>query len=235
MEELCNVYDLGEAVPAPKDLPSDATAAQKTKHTKQKKAYQAYQRKVKLLVWWWDSYLPMVVGVDCWGPNTRLYKLPIDTFDDENGKTKVFVTKAGEAFGLIQFENSRERWIKIFQWKDANPTLKNPPQYSSKKSETLPFKAKWSDHTHGQGTGWDPAAYEVYNERLRMVIAFREQEKADGNPKMKRGLELVKEAHNIPLTQTGPVSSRKRKAPEVEVVGGDEDDATQILIIVEDE
>ena len=60
MEELCNVYDLGEAVPAPKDLPSDATAAQKSKHAKQKKAYQAYQRKVAILVWWWDSYLPIL-------------------------------------------------------------------------------------------------------------------------------------------------------------------------------
>ena len=91
----------------------------------------AYKRKKQILLWWVDCYLAMIVGVDSWGPTVRPYFLPTDKRKDANGKEKVCIPRAGEAFGLVQFENSHERWVEVFKWKKANPGKKNPPQYSA--------------------------------------------------------------------------------------------------------
>ena len=42
------------------------------------------------------------------------------------------------------------------------------------------MKAKWSDEVQGKGSGWDREAYQVYYERMREVIAWREEEKDTG-------------------------------------------------------
>ena len=227
VEELSDVWNVGAKVEEPGPVAEDASSTEKTKHTKKKKAHKAHKRKCDILIWYLDSFLPMVVGVDFWGPNIRLCNLPIDTFEVSNGKKKVCVSKAGEAFALVQFENSRERWINIFKWKKANPGKKNPPQYSKKRPETHECKSKWSDYAHGQGSGWDPEAFGVHNQRLKEVKALREEEDKDGYPKMNFGNKLLGKFLDIPVNQDGPVSEKQR-AQEVEVQHAAEDDVTVI-------
>ena len=169
----------------------------------------AKKGKEQMLTWYLDEWLPTVVGIDWWGLKTRCYNLPTDK-QTVNRKTKVCVTKTTEGFGLLQFENSRKRWLETFKWKDANPKAKRPPQYSKKKPDTHIFKSKWSDENHGKGSGWANEAYKVFMERVRRVGEFREEEEQNGSPRMNYGRLLVKRANKIKDDETCPPSKRRK-------------------------
>ena len=172
IDEIMESWNLGEA-------PGDDA---------EEDAKEAYARQVLILTWYLDEYVPMAVGVDWWGPETRPYKLMVDTTDVE-GKEKVLVTVTSEAFGLLQYENCRSRWINIFKWRKKNKGKKGrkSPQYNRNKPETAPFKAKWSDYKAGQCSGWDPQAFHVFKERKDQIKEFRSR--------------LIKNRHIIPRNQ----------------------------------
>ena len=166
-------------------------------------------------MWYNNSYLPNAVGVAYWGPTIRPYNLPTDKF--LIGKEmKMYVTPAGEAFGLIQYENSRDRWLAILKWRREHPGEKW--SYSKNKEETHQFKSKWSDYSHGQGSGWEPAVIDVYNARQAAIRAFREADLENGNAKMEFGKTLIR----LHLGVTGEVyEPANKKLKQVEV--GDEE------------
>ena len=229
VREVANCWAIGPRVKKPKDLPNNASADKKAKYEQDDAKCKAYLRKLDVLLWFVDCYLPMTVGTDNWGLNVRPYHLPTDSIQDENGKSRVHVPTAGQAFALVQFENSRQRWIEIFKWRDANPGKKNPPQYSKKKPDTHHFKALWSDYSHGQGSGWDPLAYASYNARVREIKAFREEEAAKGSPRMKFAKQLIRDFHEIPKDQTGPVTRAARQQVVVEEDDGDETEGEDLI------
>ena len=153
VEHMLDIYNIPEepAQPLrPDELNEEAETdeiAEYNEQTQDYKAQMATHKRLKnaktsqeeLLTWYLDEWLPTVVGIDWSGPKIRCYHLPTDK-SKVNRKTKVCITKTTEAFGLLQFENSRQRWLETFKWKDANPKAKRPPQYSKKKTETHIFK-----------------------------------------------------------------------------------------------
>ena len=72
-----------------------------------KKAKVLRQACVDLLIWYWDKWLPAVAGVEFWGVNTRLEKLPVDKILLGEKKI-VLINGATEGFGLLQYENSQD-------------------------------------------------------------------------------------------------------------------------------
>ena len=210
LDDLLNVYDIPELTnepvkPAEPGEGDDVSDEEMTHYNEERTAYKASMQEYKalkqkikcnetILTWYLDEWLPTVVGLDWWKPSIRCYRLPTDK-SKVNNKTKVYVTKTTEAFGLLQFENSRERWLETFKWKKANPHLKRAPQYSTKKPETHIFKSKWSDDTLGKGSGWNKEAYKVFMIRVKHVGDFRAVEVQHGSPKMCFGRLLVKRTH----------------------------------------
>ena len=225
LEDLLNVYDIPELTnepvkPAEPGEQDDGSDEELTHYNEERTAYKASMREYKalkqkikcnetMLTWYLDEWLPAVAGLDWWKPSIRCYCLPTDKWK-VNTKTKVCVTKTTEAFGLLQFENSRERWLETFKWKKANPQMKRAPQYSTKKPETHKFKSKWSDDSFGQGSGWNKEAYKVFMKRIEHVGKFRAEEVRLGSPKMRFGRSLVKKKHGIDESETSAPTGKRR-------------------------
>ena len=107
------VWDIGEVVQEPEVPPTNASKPIKEKYKKDKAKYDAYQHKYDLKLWYINLYLTAAAGAEFWGPKIKPYKLPTDNYKD--GDTlKMHVPAAAEAFGLVQFENSRARWLACF-------------------------------------------------------------------------------------------------------------------------
>ena len=98
-----------------------------------------------------------------------------------------------------------------------NPGKKNPPQCGQKKPDTHIFKAKWSDYSHGQGSGWDPEAYSVFNRRMEAIKAFREEEAANGFPRMKEAQKLIRAYNEIPEGQNSHPSRAAARRQQVQL------------------
>ena len=194
---------------------------------------KAYNRKIVVLIWYLDAWLPNVVLPIWWGPTIRVHKLMIDT-TDVLGEIKVLMTVTSEGFGLLQFENSRNKWIEIFKWKKINGSRKKAPQYSKNKhEETKQFKAKWSESKNGQCSGWDTVAYSTFNQRKDHIRKFREEDAADDYKRMKFGQSLIKAAREIAQNVTEHTNKRRRTANGDTNNGGG--DAVMPIITIEDE
>ena len=170
-----------------------------------------YDKKVLILTWYLDIWLPFVVGVDWFGPMIRPYKLMTDMVEIL-GKQKVLVTVTSEAFGLLQYENSREVWINNFKYKLLHGEKKTPPQYNAKKAEMSIYKAKWSNANSGQCSGWDRAAFGVFEERKNQIKAFRAEEAKNDYKKMKYGQGLIKIANKIEVDAADPAKRAAKRA-----------------------
>jgi hypothetical protein len=195
-EELKRVWDIPE-------VPSEDASEE---------VNDSYTRKKAVLVWYLDSWLPMMAGPEFWGPLTRPYKLMTD-FTDVNGKEKVLVTVTSEGFGLMIFENCREKWIEIYKYKKINGQKKQAPTYNKKKPETHKYKAKWSDSKVGQNSSWDLAGPRTMLAHMKVIQAFREEEATNDFPRMKMGQGFIKEEHQIDDGVTGP-PKKKRKTSD---------------------
>ena len=180
-----------------------------------------------------DAWLPNVVLPIWWGPTIRVRKLMIDT-TDVLGEIKVLMTVTSEGFGLLQFENSRNKWIEIFKWKKINGSRKKAPQCSKNKhEETKQFKAKWSESKNGQCSVWDAVAYSTFNQRKDHIRKFRENDAADGYKRMKFGQTLIKAAREIAQNETEHTNKRRRTANGGTNNGGG--DAVMPVITIDDE
>ena len=155
--------------------------------------------------------MPKIASPTYWGPTIRPYKLMTDVMEVE-GRKGVLVTSSTEGFGQVQYENSRDKWIEIFKWKDIHGWKKTAPQYNSNKPDTAPFKSKWSEHKTGQGSGWDPVAISTYKQRQDAIKKWRDDDKEDDCRKMKECRLLIKVANEIEAGQTGPARKRRRVA-----------------------
>ena len=209
---------VGEAPLEPEKPGNDATEDAKEQYTKDKATWDElkakYDAKCEAKLWYYDRYLPKAVGDDSLlNIRVRGYKHILEN----NGKKKVILTSATEAYALIQYQNSRDRWIAVFQWKkDSNKTGIKPPMYNSNKDETKAFKCKWSDYAHGQGSGWDPDALRVYDQRRQALKDFRNKEYEDGFPRVKEALAMIRKRHEIPddeLSYPGKKKGKKAVAP----------------------
>ena len=209
VEELLTVYEVAdEEVPDSSDDPLE---------------FGKYQRKIEVLTWHLNVWLPMVVGVDWWGPHIRANKLLTDTTEVE-GRQKVLVTKSSEAFGLLQYKNSRSRWIEVFKWKQANPGKgKQAPQCHKKDPSTHKFKSKWSDAKEGQCSGWDSVALRTFKRRLKGIEDIRNH--VNCPRRMEFGRECIRKALGLREEEDG----RPKKRRKVQLVEDEDDELMQNL------
>ena len=124
-----------------------------------------------------------------------------------NGKDKVCVTVASEAFGLLVLENCREKWRNIFEFKQQHGVGAAIPVTGD---ESLPFKAKWTDSKCGRIKfgGWDAEAYTFFEDAKVKVKTVRQNDSANNFETQEFALTLLREKHNI--TATAPGKKRKR-------------------------
>ena len=178
----------------------------------------AYNWKIVVLTWYLDIWLPMVVGVDFFGPSIRPCALMVDKFKDPNdgNKEKVCVTVTSEAYDLIQLENSRDKWAAVCAYKDEKGWKKTLPSHNEKKPATHQFKSKWSDAKSGQQCCWDPVDFAAFKQRKASIKKIRGEQAEKDNGSFKFCQNLIKEARE--LEEEGQKRPAKRARLEVEVV-----------------
>jgi len=185
----------------------------------------ANQEKQVLLLWYLDDWLPEVVGHDFWDQTNRTTRRVTDKIHlpgDKSGNKKVLVPITGEAFGLLMFANCRERWIESFACQAKN-NGKKPPQYRKNNPETHKYKNKWSSSRGGRqiGGGWDEEAFKYYNSMIAHLKSIRDEEKATGEKRFEKGLEIVRNHHKKRDSNSNhsnndaPAKRRKKKTPVV--------------------
>ena len=186
-----------------------------------KEYHEKYEQKMKLTLWYFDDYMTMIAGTQYWGNDVKTRFLPTDMMDLE-GEQKVIVTITSEAFGILLYENCRDKWIQIFKWKDQNPKSnkksKPPPQYNKNKPETHPYKAKWSDNCSGQSMGWPPDAFKAYNDYIKCVKRVRELDLEAGGQIMLRARAMIREARGYTEAEAQPARKRKRQNEDADEV-----------------
>ena len=77
-------------------------------------------RDKKILLWYEDRWLPIAIGLEYWDDKNRHYDLPTDTLKLRDGTEKVRVTPSSEAFGLMVYDNCRDKWEAIMKLKAGN-------------------------------------------------------------------------------------------------------------------
>lgn len=79
----------------------------------------------KIQEWCTDRYLPVAAGSEYWSDNIRHFKLPTETckISTRNGpvEEKALVTISSEGFGLLTYDNCRDKWNNIMKLKAENP------------------------------------------------------------------------------------------------------------------
>jgi hypothetical protein len=72
----------------------------------------------RLVIWYFDRWLPIAAGKEFWGDEIRYYHYPTDTIQitgntPSSSGEKVLVTVSSEAFGLLVLENCEVRFDSI--------------------------------------------------------------------------------------------------------------------------
>ena len=192
---------------------------------------QIFDAHMELLTWYLDSFLPMAVGLEFWGPNIRIFRLLNDKIivdGDPSGKERVQVTVTSEAFGHLVYANCRDKWIHEFNYKKGKRKGAKVPKFDKDDKSTHVYQNKWSSSRTGQlvGGGWAPEALNYFNLAIERLKKVREEEEKGGNERFEIGRTLVRAINDTKLEHdsSGSEGSKKRKKAgkdtvnEVEVV-----------------
>ena len=176
------------------------------------KDHETYEHKKDFLLWYVDRYLPAAAGDVVYGKKIRSYFKVTDIIEID-GKKRVYVESASEAFGWLLLENCYDKWCQICPKKRESPSWK-VPKYKKKDPATHPYnKCKWSDSTAGQGAGWAPGAREALNSYKEIIRKFRNEDHANKWKVHNFCLQLIRETHGITEDTPMPKGSKKRKRP----------------------
>ena len=74
----------------------------------------------RILLWYQDRYLPIAVGLEYWDDKNRHYDLPTDTVKMRDGVDRTLVTVSSKSFGLMVYDNCRDKWEAIMKLKAGN-------------------------------------------------------------------------------------------------------------------
>ena len=172
--------------------------------------------------WYADCYLGFAGGHKSFGPGIRFYDKAVDKVTifsgSKNGGVQQEVTAVSisdEAFGLLMWENCRDKWIACMDWRKDDSTKAYPP-FDKYNTDTHKYHvAKWSDSKTGQvaGGGWEPEAYTRMNQLQKMVAKLRKKDQKDGFIRYQCLLDLVRDKHDI--SEDAPTKKRKRKVSTV--------------------
>lgn len=218
VEEIENVWNLPEPTKAPEggeESKEDKKA--RLNSPEQKK----YDRAVKILVWWMDSFMPYAVGLECWGPNIRpFHKMTDKQFieGDVSGKEKVLVTTTSEAFAYLLYANCRDKWMADYAYLKTHKKNKKAtvPRYKKNDPETHKHQNKWSNANSGNvpGGGWHLDALKYFNKQMKAVKEYREKEEKAGFPNYNLVQDLIKINNDINMEEDGDSATKKRKREE---------------------
>lgn len=207
LAEIEAVWDLP---PAP-EIPEDETdeAKQERENSQEQKKYD---RAVKILVWWMDSFMPYAVGLEFWGPNIRPFHLMTDKQfidGDVSGKEKVLVTITSEAYAYQTYANCRDKWIADYAYLKEHGKKAKIPTYSKKDPSTFKHKNRWSNSQTGSvvGGGWDQEGLKYLQKKVKDVTAFRAQEEKEGFKQYKLAKELLQVANDVKMGDVQPPES----------------------------
>ena len=170
--------------------------------------------KKQLFLWYYDQWLPAILPREFWKEDIRYYKLLTDTIEIA-GKQKVLVTVSSEAFGLLMWENCREKWINFCDFKDKNGE-KAPLPIGKEEGAELHL-AKWSDGSAGQVKygGWKEEAYVRFEALKKEVKGWRNQDALSGKSGQKLAFKLMRAANKrkgkTPLEDKKKTSRKPKK------------------------
>ena len=191
MEDLQNVYSL-----PPEDHPT-------------------YAEKKAILLWYYDSWLVALAGLEMFGTQERCYKRATKASSVRyNGNLIPLVTVEAEAFGLLMLQNCYPKWQHVVPMKAKHGLNWPVPKQKKATPETKKYHTTlWSDPKSGkdQGGGWDPLAYDAFKEHIKAVQEMRKADKKNQHAIHEMCLEFVRAKHNVTDTEFVPKASRKRK------------------------
>lgn len=169
--------------------------------------------KKKLLIWYYDRYLPAAARKEYWGDDVRYYKLYTDKINLK-GKQKVAVTITSEAFGLLQLRNCGKKWENIFILKAQNEKAEIPTKNTN--PESVKYRAEWTDPKIGQVKygGWNPKAIEFMNNTVAFLAKHREDDAANNNEKAEYYKEILREENEIKSDAPGRKRKKKKSLDE---------------------
>lgn len=166
----------------------------------------------EILLWYMDKYMEVVAGRECWNKDIRTTKLVTDKID-VNGKEKIALTSASEAFGLLVYDNCRDKWQEMWKFYKENPGVPIPKdgeeaQKFLAKYTKMEEKKKKSDEdseaTEVDGDkdpvviqGWSADGLQLFNELMIEIYQQRQKDAENGKKMQKHALEMVRKAHNI--------------------------------------
>ena len=171
---------------------------------------EANKEKFEMALWYYDRFLPVAVGRAYYDDKVRYYKLLTDK-TTILGKQKVICPVITEAYGLLNLDNYRPRWLASFEWQKEDskkpiPNTKDDPNIDM-------FKTRWTDPYSGRVkyAGWDPEAFDMLEHYKEQLKKQRKEDKENGKKGQKKVLEMVRKAHNIVQEAPGKKTKRKKK------------------------
>jgi hypothetical protein len=186
----------------------------------------------ELFLWYYDEYLPAVLPKEFWKEDIRYYKLLTDTVNIA-GKEKVLVTVTAEAFGLLVWENCREKWCNFCLFKDQHG--EKAPIPTGKEPGAENHLAKWSDGKEGQVLygGWKEEAYDRFEQIKKDIKAWRKADEESGKVGQRLALKLMREKHN--RTGATPADDKKGKRIRKKAIAPVAVSSKKAKLTVEDE
>ena len=191
----------------PKELDEGASAAEKAKYEDD---MAKYNRKKSIFVWYLNEWLPWVAGLEHWGPEIRVKKLPTDTMELVTGEDKVCVTCASEAFGLAVYDNCREKWAVGIPWMIKNNKT-SIPEWKKKQPDTHQYFCRWTSEKTGARGGWSNDGIKAFCGYISKIQSFRETDEANGKPIQKLGREFIADALDVELDDHGEPAKKRQK------------------------
>ena len=194
------------------DPPEDTASAEiKASHTK----------RVDLLSWCVECWLPKCVDEKWYNAAVRP-RQRLTSKVDALGKQKAMVTVTREAYGFIQFENSRSCWIAKFQWDDEQAEKKrkgeikkcvSAPNYSkAKHAATKDYKCKWSDYAQGSQSKWDPVVHTEHELKMNKVEEWRKKDEEMNYKGQDFAMKLSQDRQGLSQEDLLPKPNRKKRS-----------------------
>jgi len=174
----------------------------------------------KVLLWYLDRWLPIVHGTEYWDDKYRHYKLQTDEIAFRDGVSRELCTVESEAFGLLVYDNCRNKWQNIFDLKKENEgmflneicvnggisfcvltlfcfycyTGAVVPRTGNAAKD---YEAKWTLTKEGQRRygGWKPEAFDFFNELQQTLEALRQADAKNDKTWQKYCLNIVRDLH----------------------------------------
>ena len=171
-----------------------------------------YEKQMKLLVWYFDTFLAKLVGDERWGADKRYHALAVSSSkEDIYGKKRTLVTAQSEAWGLMMLTNCGPKWKAYWAKKDEDPSWKLPPFKKLDVATHIYYKCKYSDAFAGQKSGWDVKVFKLLDDYSKKIQAFRNEDSKNQWAYFKAVKTILRKTHGISETVPIPVNSNKKR------------------------